>query len=163
MILVPKEACHVEKRGSRGKGTLFLAAKYVFPLIGIATLFFLIIIVSKDVLPSERNENCTMLGEDLIYPTILIGKDMYEWRRGKAILLDVRGNFLPLPGGLKYYGEIVHGESKIPTRDREMVSVFAARGTIYLDPENGDIVYIQLFTDWLNEAIVIFDKVEDSD
>lgn len=88
-------------------------------------------------------------GADEIYPTVMVDGRLYEWKFGKAIVDS-------LPVGSVYYGKLNHMIGlKAPEFDRDFVSVFSASGRIFVDPDN-DLVYLELTTDWLENAIVTF-------
>ena len=92
------------------------------------------------------------MGAAEIYPTIMVDGQLYEWRKGTAICNE-------LPSDCVYYGELTHVEGKVPSNDREFVSVFTVSGQIYIVPENDSCVYLCLTTEWLTETVVVFDLV----
>ena len=94
----------------------------------------------------------TLMGDTEIYPTVMVDGRLYEWRRGAAVC-----NGLPIDS--VYYDEIIHVEGEIPGNDCEFVSTFSVSGKIYTIVENDEFVCLCLTTDWLNEAVVIFDLV----
>ena len=87
-----------------------------------------------DTDPHESSAG-TLMGDTEIYPTVMVDGRLYEWRKGRALC-----NELP--------------------NDCEFVSVFSVSGQIYTIVENDEFVCLRLTTDWLNEAAVIFDLVE---
>lgn len=104
---------------------------------------------------SELNGCMLLPGGDEIYPTILVNGTLYEWRFGKAIIEE-------LPAGSVYYGKIFHAKGTTPVYDRNFVSVFPASGRIFVDP-NEDLLYLELTTDWLENTIVIFEPISESE
>lgn len=101
---------------------------------------------------------CPLLpGADEIYPTIMVNGKLYEWKRRRTpddsyAIID------SLPIGSVYNGELYHIGGSMPENDREFVSVFTASGRIFVDP-NGDRVYLELSTEWLDKKIVVFEPV----
>ena len=57
------------------------------------------------------------------------------------------------------YGEIIKGRGNHPEQDRELVCVFDASGKIYLDPNDENVVYLWITTDWLEDGVIAFDRV----
>lgn len=101
---------------------------------------------------SSANGGPTLPGADKIYPTVMAGGTLYEWRRGRAVL-DA------LPDLAIYYADIEHSDNETPEKDGEFVSVFDAEGGIYTLPEDSSCVYLLLTTDWMEETAVVFDQV----
>ena len=97
----------------------------------------------------------TLMGDTEIYPTVMVDGQLYEWRKGAAICAE-------LPNDCDYYGEVTHVEGGTPTNDCEFVSVFSVSGQIYTISENDECVYLCLTTEWLNETVVMFDRVTSS-
>ena len=100
-----------------------------------------------------ENSAGTLMGDTEIYPTVMVNGRLYEWRKYMALCNG-------LPNDSIYYGEIAHVEGETPENDCEFVSVFSVSGQIYTIVENDEFVCLCLTTDWLNEAVVIFDLVE---
>ena len=110
----------------------------------------------------------TLPGADVIYPTVLVGGECYQWRRGLAVMNeDVVNNSTSDPNeflkNMVFYGEIIKGSSDHPEQDRELACVFDVSGSIYLDPNDENVVYLWLTTDWLEDGVIAFDKVNSSD
>ena len=94
----------------------------------------------------------TLYGADQVYPTVMVNGAKYEWHRGDAI------QFSGLPDGCEAYGEIVHTEAETPQADGELASLFPVSGTIYTVPADETVVYLRLTTDWMENAVVQFDR-----
>ncbi len=94
----------------------------------------------------------TLPGADEIYPTVMVEEELYEWRHGKAILEK-------LPDNSTHYASIEHSDKEIPSENNEFVSTFDATGDIYTIPNDNSCVYLRISTDWMEESVVIFDKV----
>ena len=105
-----------------------------------------------DTDPHESSAG-TLMGDTEIYPTVMVDGRLYEWRKGMALCNE-------LPNDCLYYDEIIHVQGETPGNDCEFVSVFSVSGQIYTIVENDEFVCLRLTTDWLNEAAVIFDLVE---
>jgi len=95
----------------------------------------------------------TLPGAQTIYPTVMAAGQHYEWRKGAAICAS-------LPDTAVYYGEVTHVPGEMPVNDCEFVSVFPASGSIYTVPESDHCIYLCLTTDWMEDVVVIFDRVE---
>lgn len=96
---------------------------------------------------------CTLPGASEIYPTVMVEDQLYEWRRGMAI---ARG----LPDDSVLYGAITHVEESTPQHNCEFAATFNVTGEIYLVESTSNSVYLVMTTDWLQDAVVIFDLVE---
>ena len=94
----------------------------------------------------------TLYGADQVYPTVMVDGALYEWHRGSAI------SFSGLPEGSEYYGEISHTEAETPDADGEFASLFPVSGAIYTVPGDDTVVYLKLTTDWMENAVVRFDR-----
>ena len=94
----------------------------------------------------------TLYGADEVYPTVMLGDALYEWRRGSAICFD------GLPDGSVYYGEVSHTDAPSPQRSGEFASLFPVEGEIYTVPGSDDVVYLLLTTDWMEDTVVAFDR-----
>lgn len=94
----------------------------------------------------------TMPGWDEVYPTVMVDGKLYEWRKGRAICLDV-------PEDCVYYGQVIHVVEKHPKNDCEFASVFNISGDIYVCPSDG-CVYICVTTYWMKDTFVVFDPVK---
>ena len=94
----------------------------------------------------------TLYGADQVYPTVMVNGAKYEWHRGDAVSLS------GLPDGCEEYGEIVHTEAETPRSDGELASLFPVSGTIYTVPADETVVYLRLTTDWMENAVVQFDR-----
>ena len=126
--------------------------------IAFFLVFFLVIVIIFSIYRmhalNERSVSTSMIltrGTD-IYPSVQVNGELYEWRKGSAIIRD-------LPDGVLYYGELIHVEGVTPNSDSEFVSVFDASGQIYITENSCENIYICLTTSWLESAIVIFDHV----
>ena len=106
---------------------------------------------------NSQVDSGTLPGADEIYPTVMVNGECYEWRRGVALLQADEETFI---NSRDYYGDITKVEGKSPENDCEIVCVFDAAGTIYTDPKNKDVIYLKLTTDWLDDKVVIFDKIK---
>ena len=111
-------------------------------------------ILALILLTKSNDDTGTLDGADEIYPTVMVDGQLYEWRRGRAICEDYPDNSV-------YYGELIHADGEQPTKDCEFASTFSVTGQIYTVAGNEESVYLSLTTDWLNEAIVVFDLVMD--
>lgn len=94
----------------------------------------------------------TLYGADQVYPTVMVDGALYEWHRGSAIA------FSGLPEGSEYYGEISHTDEETPRTDGEFASLFPVSGAIYTVPGDDAAVYLRLTTDWMEDAVVRFDR-----
>lgn len=103
--------------------------------------------------PSTRppQSGGTLLGDTEVYPTVMVDGELYEWRKGRAICLDV-------PEDLVYYGQIIHVDKNRPKNDCEFRAIFDVSGDIYICPSDG-CVYICITTDWMEDTFVVFDPV----
>jgi hypothetical protein len=124
-------------------------------VISICLCLAVILAVALWNKPKEQTDNGagTLLGAEEIYPAVMVGDYIYEWRRGAAICND-------LPEDCAYYGELIHVEGQKPNNNCEFVSTFSASGQIYTELKSDTVVYICLTTDWLDNTIVAFDRVE---
>jgi len=127
-------------------------------LMGLLSLFGCANTQDKE--PTES----TLPGADVIYPTVLVGGECYQWRRGLAVMNeDVVNNSTSDPNeflkNMVFYGEIIKGSSDHPEQDRELACVFDVSGSIYLDPNDENVVYLWLTTDWLEDGVIAFDRV----
>ena len=103
---------------------------------------------------SSESGGPTLPGADEIYPTVMVEGQLYEWRRGSAILDK-------LPDSSNYEANIEHSNEKIPTGNYEFVYTFEVTGEIYTNPDDNSCVYLLISTDWIQEGVVAFDKVSD--
>lgn len=131
-------------------------------LMGLLSLFGCANTQDKE--PTES----TLPGADVIYPTVLVGGECYQWRRGLAVMNeDVVNNSTSDPNeflkNMVFYGEIIKGSSDHPEQDRELACVFDVFGSIYLDPNDENVVYLWLTTDWLEDGVIAFDRVNSSE
>lgn len=94
----------------------------------------------------------TLPGADEIYPTIMVEGELYEWRRGRAILEE-------LPSNLTYYASIEYISEETPIENNQLVAAFDVTGDIYTMVDDISCVYLIVSTDWMDEAVVAFDKV----
>ena len=101
---------------------------------------------------AQADSGGTLYGADQVYPTVMVNGAKYEWHRGDAV------SFNDLPDGCEAYGEIVHTEAETPQADGELASLFPASGTIYTVPADETVVYLRLTTDWMENAVVQFDR-----
>lgn len=99
----------------------------------------------------SESGNPTLPGADEIYPTVMVEGNLYEWRRGRAVLDN-------LPDSAEYVADIEHSSEKVPTKNYELVSTFDAEGEIYADSDDSS-VYLLISTDWIQEKVIIFDRV----
>ena len=99
----------------------------------------------------------TLPGEDEIYPTIMVDGDLYEWRKGRAIVETDEEAFI---NSMDYYGDIIKVDKRTPENNCEIVCVFDVAGAIYTDSNDKDVVYLKLNTEWLDDKTVIFDRVK---
>ena len=93
----------------------------------------------------------TLPGADEIYPTIMVEGELYEWRQGRAILEE-------LPSNLTYYASIEHINEETPVENNQLVAAFDVTGDIYTMVDDNSCVYLVVSTDWMDEAVVVFDK-----
>ena len=93
----------------------------------------------------------TLPGDMEVYPTVMVDGKLYEWRKGRAIVVTV-------PEDLVYYGEVSYVYGKTPAKDCEFASVFKLSGDIYICPSDG-CVYICVTTHWMTDTFVVFDPV----
>lgn len=110
----------------------------------------------------------TLPGVDEIYPTVLVDGEIYQWRMGRAVMNeDVEGHSTYDPQeflqDMECYGEIIKGSGDHPEQDRELVCVFDASGSIYLDPNDEKVIYLWLTTDWFEDGVIAFDRVDSSE
>jgi hypothetical protein len=100
-------------------------------------------------------------GFDEIYPTVKINKGIYEWHHGEAIVGygEEMLSSLKLSDNIAYYGDINHTDSSIPQRDKDFSSFFDVEGEIYVVPDKEEFLYVRITTDWINDAVIRFDKV----
>ena len=103
---------------------------------------------------SHADSADNLMGDSEIYPTVMVDGRLYEWRRYMALCNG-------LPNDCIYYGEIIHVEGETPGNDCEFVSAFPVSGQIYTILENDEFLCLSLTTNWLKEAVVAFDLVED--
>lgn len=101
---------------------------------------------------SSESGKPTLPGADEIYPTVMVDGEFYEWRKGRAIQDK-------LPDSSNYEANIEHSNENIPTEDYEFVSTFDVTGEIYTIPDDNSCVYLLISTDWMQESVVVFDKV----
>lgn len=94
---------------------------------------------------------CAFLGDDKEWPIVMVDGEIYEWRKGRAVCLEV-------PEDLVYYGEIIHVDKNRPKNDCEFRAIFDVSGDIYICPSDG-CVYICITTDWMADTFVVFDPV----
>ena len=110
----------------------------------------------------------TLPGADEIYPTILVDGECYQWRRGRAVMNEDAANHTDYDPNdflkdMVLYGEIIKGDGDHPELDRELVCAFDASGFIYLDPNDENVVYLWLATDWFEDSVIAFDRVNTSE
>ena len=110
----------------------------------------------------------TLPGADEIYPTILVDGEFYQWRMGRAVMNEDVVNHADYDPeiflkDMVLYGEIIKESGDHPEHDRGLVCVFDASGTVYLDPYDENVVYLWLTTDWFEDGVIAFDKVNSSD
>lgn len=96
--------------------------------------------------------DCSPLHEDEIYPAVMIGEKLYEWRRGAAVCEE-------MPEGCLYYGQVLHVVKEKPEHDCEFASVFSVSGDIFTIP-GGECAYLRLTTEWMTDRIIAFDMVK---
>jgi len=96
--------------------------------------------------------NCSPLHEDKIYPTVMIGGKLYEWRRGASVCEE-------MPEDCLYYRQVMHVVKEKPERDCEFASVFSVSGDIFTIP-GGECAYLRLSMDWMTDRVIIFDLVK---
>ncbi|MBR4780611.1 MAG: hypothetical protein IK014_04550 [Lachnospiraceae bacterium] len=155
------EGLHKRKIHTRiAKVSLIAASIIVLCIVSINKFVFPLISTTNDVEPGS-----TLPGADEIYPTVLVDGVCYSWRIGKAIINinTTDGSFAEPDQYLEdkyYYGEIVNGNASVPENDRELVCSFDVSGSIYTDPNDEDVVYLKISTDWMKDAVVVFDRVE---
>lgn len=101
----------------------------------------------------------TIPGEDVLYPTVMVDGKLYEWRRGSAIVNTFTKDDTYFLTSSDYYGKIKKTEMKNPEADCELSCMFAVEGKIYT-VQNEEYIYLVMTTDWLDNAIVIFDEKE---
>jgi len=106
----------------------------------------------KEIAGEAGADGSTLYGADQVYPTVMVNGALYEWHKGSAI------RFGGLPDGCAYYGEVLHTDAETPQADGEFASLFPVSGAIYTVPDNEDVIYLQLTTDWMEEAVVQFDR-----
>lgn len=94
----------------------------------------------------------TLPGDTEVYPTVMVDGKLYEWRKGRAVCLDV-------PEDLVHYGQIIHVDKNRPKNDCEFRAIFDVSGDIYICPSDG-CVYICITTDWMEDTFVVFDPVK---
>lgn len=114
-------------------------------------LIVLLFLLSGCTNNSESGEP-TLPGADEIYPTVMVEGQLYKWRQGRAVLDK-------LPDSSKYEADIEHSNEKVPTENYEFVSTFDVTGEIYTIPDDNSCVYLLISTDWMQEKVVVFDKV----
>ena len=122
--------------------------------------FLYYVLVNPDVDYSEVEKYITyepttsnvLTGGTDIYPTVMVDGKLYEWRKGRAIVVTV-------PEDLVYYGEVSYVYGKTPAKDCEFASVFKLSGDIYICPSDG-CVYICVTTYWMTDTFVVFDQVK---
>ena len=137
----------------------------------ILTAIILICFLSLFGCANTQDEDAfapTLPGADEIYPTILVDGDCYQWRRGRAVMNeDVvnHANYDPeiFLKDMVSYGEIIKESGDHPEHDCGLVCVFDASGTIYLDPNDENVVYLWLTTDWFEDGVIAFDRVSSSE
>ena len=117
----------------------------------LAVTIAMSLIGCADSAPHEDGAG-TLMGDTEIYPTVMVKGRLNEWRRGTALCNG-------LPNDSIYYGETIHVEGDTPENDCEFVSAFSVSGQIYTIVEDDEFVCLCLTTDWLNEAVLIFDLV----
>ena len=136
--------------------------------IAVIVAILLCVIIGGTILKIKRSNHEERIGEssgtipgaDEIYPTILIDGNYYEWKRGRAILMDYAGRPLPLSGETEYYGEIIHTDNDYPTMDKELVCTFNVTGSVYINPKEKSSIYLVISTDWMTDTVVVFDLIE---
>ncbi len=101
----------------------------------------------------------TLPGAEVLYPTVMVDGKLYEWRRGSAILNAYIKDDTFFLNNSDYYGEIKKTEKKRPEADCELTCLFDVEGKIYTIPDE-KYIYLVLTTDWLEDAIVVFDEIE---
>lgn len=138
----------------------------------VAVVFALILLpvckycFSRVALESQEDSGCnTLPGASEIYPTIQVDGEFYQWRMGRAVMnFDAYAQTTYDPElflkDMNYYGEIIKGNEDSPKQDRELACVFDASGSIYLDPDDEEVVYLWLTTDWFEDGVIAFDRVE---
>lgn len=100
----------------------------------------------------QNTPSGTLPGAEEIYPTVMVDGELYEWHKGAAICNE-------LPEGNELYGVIKHITKEIPESNCEFASVFDAEGEIYT-VSGSDSIYLKLTTSWLDNVIVKFDLVK---
>ncbi len=94
----------------------------------------------------------TLPGAMEVYPTVMVNDRLYEWHRGKAV------NRVPSIEGSVYYGDLIETGGHTPHENGEFAALFSASGQIYTLPDDEDIVYIKISTDWMEGVFVKFSR-----
>ena len=135
--------------------------KCIFTVVFISVVLTCLLAACSEPSADKEDETfqeasgCTLPGALEIYPTVMVGNNKYEWRRGAAICEA-------LPENCEYYGKVNHVEdADAPENNCDFVSVFTVSGQIYTVPGDYETVYLCLTSDWmedwLNNTIVVFD------
>ena len=91
-------------------------------------------------------EGCTLPGDTA--PRLMWEGAVYTWA---AVAEEV-------PAGYEAVGELEQAGEL--TSDGQFAADFAAAGTIYDDPDTAHSLYVRITTDWLEAAVVRFDRAE---
>lgn len=121
---------------------------------GICILLWIILVSLPACGQESASGGPTLPGADEIYPSVQVEGKLYEWRMGAAILDE-------LPEASAYYAGIEHISESTPGGDGEFASTFDAAGDIYTVSEDDSCVYLVLSTDWMENTVVVFDRVSD--
>jgi hypothetical protein len=59
---------------------------------------------------------------------------------------------------LTYYASIEHINEETPVENNQLVAAFDVTGDIYTMVDDNSCVYLVVSTEWMDEAVVVFDK-----
>ena len=114
---------------------------------------------------SDEADGCDDLMPGDIWPVLMVNGKLYQWAdvnlTQNQLKLQEDGTYTQddyLPDSCRKVGEITSVTEDAPKEDLELQAGFYATGSVYVDDETSEAVYVRMTTDWFENVCIRFES-----